>query len=96
MIDMMTGGVTVSKKQTYKKFTRYQYPQNIMILGSTKERRGMSNELMKKLSPMLHCSTNKVRREYLPYMKIMMKNPSLREELITSFNLTPDNLDFLK
>ncbi|MFH0711493.1 MAG: replication factor C large subunit [Candidatus Aenigmatarchaeota archaeon] len=96
MIDMMTAGVTSSKKQTYKKFTRYQYPQNIMILGSTKEKRGMSTELMKKLSTNLHCSTAKVRKEFLPYMKIMMKNENLRDELTSSLNLTPDNLSVLK
>ena len=96
MIDMMTSGVTASKKQTYKKFTRYQYPQNIMILGSTKERRGFSKELLKKLSLNLHCSTDKVRQEYLPYLKIMIKNKGWREELIKAFKLTPDDLSILK
>lgn len=96
MIDMMTSGVTASKRQTYKKFTRYQYPQNIMILGSTKEKRGMSNELMKKLSSNLHCSTKKVRQEYLPYLKIMVKKKELREDLIDNFNLTPDDMSTFK
>lgn len=39
MIDMMTAGVSVSKKDVYRKFTRYQYPANIMILGRTKQLR---------------------------------------------------------
>jgi len=96
MIDMMTSGVTASKKQTYKKFTKYQYPQNIMILGNTKERRGVTSELMKKLSFNLHCSTYKVKQEYLPYLKIIMKKRDMRERIMTSFNLTPDDLSILK
>ena len=70
MIDLMTGGVAVAKKEMYKKFTRYQYPRNIIVLGRTKQMRKEEKERLVELSKQLHCSTAKVRSEFLPYLKI--------------------------
>lgn len=71
MIDFMTSGVALSKKEMYRKFTRYQYPDNIKILGMTKNRRSEDKEKLIELAKQLHCSTKKVRNEFLPYLKIM-------------------------
>ncbi len=80
MIDMMTAGVATAKKEMYRKFTRYEYPNNIMILGRTKMGRKTEKEALLKLSTELHCSTKKIRKEFLPFMKIMVKD----KQFITS------------
>jgi replication factor C large subunit len=80
MIDMMTAGVATAKKDMYRKFTRYEYPNNIMILGRTKLGRRAEKEALLKLSTELHCSTKKIRKEFLPFMKIMVKD----KQFITS------------
>ncbi len=94
MIDLMTGGVAVAKKEMYRKFTRYQYPQNIMMLGRTKGTRAEQKELLKKLSSQLHCSTRKLKMHYLPYFKIILKKPY--KEFMDSLNLTKDEIQLLK
>jgi replication factor C large subunit len=91
MIDMMTCGVTTSKKQTYKKFTRYQYPSNIMILGSTKGDRRTKNEALLRLSTIFHCSTKKVRQEFLPYFRIIFSNSKKRKEFMRNFSLPEED-----
>ena len=73
MIDMMTGGVALSKREAYRKFTRYQYPSKIITLGRTKMQRKEDREELEKLSKTLHCSTRKVRKEFLPYFKMIKK-----------------------
>ena len=70
-IDLMTCGVAVAKKQMYRKFTRYQYPSKIIVLGRTKLMRKEEKEKLLELSKKLHCSTKKVRSEFLPYLKII-------------------------
>lgn len=70
MIDLMTGGVAVAKRNTYRKFTKYQFPSKIKILGQTKLQRKEEKEILLKLSKQLHCSTEKVRKEFLPYLKL--------------------------
>jgi len=74
MIDLMTAGIALSKKEMYRKFTKYEYPKKLVILGSTKELRKEEKELLLKLSQLLHCSTKKVKSEYLPYLKIIFKD----------------------
>ena len=96
MIDLMTAGVAVAKKETYRKFTRYQYPSNIMILGSTKGRRLAAGEVLDKLSHQLHCSNKKIRKDYLPYLKIILKNKKMRKSFSDSFSLQEEELTSLK
>jgi len=69
MIDLMTAGVALSKKEMYRKFTRYQYPSNIIVLGRTKVERREEKERLIELSKQLHCSTKKIRKEFLPFFK---------------------------
>lgn len=70
MIDLMTAGVAVSKKDVYKKFSRYQYPTKIKILSQSKKSRIENKEKLLELSKQLHCSTRKIRSEFLPYFKV--------------------------
>jgi len=85
MIDMMTAGVSVAKKNgMYRKFTRYQYPKNIIILGRTKQMRAEKNEILLKFSEELHCSTKKVRQEFLPFMRMFVKDREIKKILFKS------------
>jgi len=92
MIDEMTAGVAGAKKKVYKKFTRYQYPQNIILLARTKAARNEKREVHTKVSNALHCSTRKFKEYYLPWIKIMFKNRRLKSELLSSLNLTKDEM----
>jgi len=92
MIDLMTAGVSTAKKSMYRKFTRYQYPRNIMILGMTKSTRASASDVLKTLSSELHASKEKIRKEYLPYLRLMLRNKELRNQIITSLNIEKDQL----
>lgn len=71
MLDFMTAGVALSKKNVYRKFSKYEYPDMIKILGITKMRRKEDKEKIASLAKQLHCSSRKVRLYFLPYLKIM-------------------------
>jgi len=70
MIDLMTGGVALSKKEMYRKFSRYEYPDRIKYFGMTKFKRAKEKQQLLELSSQLHCSTKKIRTEFLPYFKL--------------------------
>jgi replication factor C large subunit len=74
MIDLMTGGIATSKKEMYRKFTRYQYPSNIIVLGGSKIERKEEKEKLLQLSKELHCSTRKIRKEFLPFLTLFKNN----------------------
>jgi replication factor C large subunit len=92
MIDLMTAGVSTAKKSMYRKFTRYQYPRNIMILGRTKAARAEASGVLRILSSELHASKEKIRKEYLPYLKIIFRNKKLRSQIVSSLNIDKDQL----
>lgn len=96
MIDLMTGGVATAKKEMYRKFTRYEYPNKLIILGRTKEGRMKEREVFSKLSSRLHCSTRKVRNDFLPFLKIMVKDRRMANSLIASMNMNEEEISLLK
>lgn len=77
MIDLMTGGVAIAKKEMYRKFTKYQYPSKIVMLGQTKFERKEEKEKLLELSRQLHCSTRKIRKDFLPFLRIIFKKTKL-------------------
>jgi len=91
-IDLMTAGVATSKKGIYRKFTRYQYPSNIMTLGRTKEVRGTAKEVLGKIGQQLHCSRRKTKEDFLPYFKIMARNAKFKKEMSESFGIDKEDL----
>ncbi|MCX6821198.1 MAG: replication factor C large subunit, partial [Candidatus Aenigmarchaeota archaeon] len=68
MIDLMTAGVALAKKEMYRKFSRYQYPDRMIFLGRSKVERKEDKEKLMKLSKQFHCSTKKIRKEFLPFL----------------------------
>ncbi len=72
MIDLIAS-VAVCKKDVYRKFTKYQYPDRLRILSQTKFERAFEKEKLDKLAKKLHCSTRKVKTEFLPYLKNILK-----------------------
>jgi len=70
MIDLMTAGVAVAKKEMYRKFSRYQYPDRMIFLGRSKVQRKEEGEKLIELSKQLHCSKKKIREEFLPFIKV--------------------------
>jgi len=93
MIDMMTAGVSTAKKDVYRKFTRYQYPSNIMILGSLKEGKAARFETMGKIAVRCNCSKRKFKSDFLPFLKIMFQNRKFKNDFIRDFGLEKEGLN---
>jgi replication factor C large subunit len=71
MLDLIAA-VTTAKREVYRKFTRYQYPERLKLLSVTKAEREEEQKKLEKLAKKLHCSTRKVKTEYLPYLKHLL------------------------
>jgi len=95
MIDVMTAGVAMAKQEVYKKFTRYQYPGNIIMLGRSKEGRRVVREILKKFSVSNHCSIKKFRSETLPFVKIMMKDMKFKKSISEAYDISKDDVKLL-
>ncbi|MEM1804725.1 MAG: hypothetical protein QXI77_01875, partial [Nanopusillaceae archaeon] len=68
MNDLMTIGVALSKKEMYRKFTKYRPPSILKLLAQTKQIREQEKIKLKEFTEKLHCSTKKIKTEFMPYL----------------------------
>lgn len=81
MIDMLSG-ISLARRAEHHGFVPFQPPDRLIMLGRSKAKRALMNSLCKKLGREFHCSGRIVRRDYLPYLKILLKkNKGLAEQL---------------
>lgn len=96
-IALMSAGVSLSKEDTYKKFTRYQPPQRLKAYGRSKAQRKKMNSISKKLKENLHCSSTKIKTEYIPLFKWLIKNvDNYGKDLQEEYELTEKELKTIK
>ena len=93
MIDLMTAGVALAKKEMYRKFTKYEYPKRLKMFSITKGERKEVSDALRILAEKLHCSTKVIRQEYLPYFKLMKRDKKFRKSLLEF--LTPQQINLL-
>ena len=96
MIDMMSGGVSLAKKEMYRKFTRYNPPKRIVMYGRTKGSRKEVKEICQKMSEILHASSRTILRDYFPYFKLIFKNKKWKENMMNDFNLNKKEMKAIK
>ncbi len=81
MIDMLSG-ISLAKRTEHHGFVPFQPPDRLIRLGRSKAKRAMMDSLCKRLARQFHCSGRIVRRDYLPYLRVLLKNQKgLAEQL---------------
>jgi replication factor C large subunit len=73
-------------------FVLYKPPDKLIMMGRSRASRALMSSLCKKIGAVTHSSAKGVRRDYLPYLKILMK----KEKVIEGIQLTPEELTMLK
>jgi replication factor C large subunit len=73
MTDLMSG-ISVLKGDTHRPpgFRPYARPTRIMMLGRSRARRAMMNSLASRLGEFTHSSRRSVKRDYLPYLRMIL------------------------
>jgi len=87
--DFMGIGVSSSKKETYKKFTKIQTPSIFTLMGRNRGKRNLRDGIAEKMSEKMHVS-HSIAISMFPYMEIMFRNDELAWE-ISDFLELEDN-----
>lgn len=87
--DFMGIGVSSSKKETYKKFTKIQTPTIFTLMGRNRGKRNLRDGIAEKMSKKMHIS-HSIAISMFPYLEIMFKNDELAWE-ISDFLELEDN-----
>ena len=78
--DFMGIGVSSSKHQTYKKFTKIQTPTIFGLMGRNRGKRNLRDDIAEKMSVKMHVS-HAIAISMFPYLEIMFKNSELAWEI---------------
>ena len=78
--DFMGIGVSSSKKETYKKFTKIQTPTIFGLMGRNRGKRNLRDSIAEKMSVKMHVS-HAIAISMFPYLEIMFKNKELAWEI---------------
>lgn len=78
--DFMGIGVSNSKHETYKKFTKIQTPTIFTLMSRNRGKRNLRDEIAEKMSVKLHVS-HSIAISMFPYLEIMFKNDELAWEI---------------
>jgi hypothetical protein len=74
-------------------FTPFRPPDRLALLGQTTQKRALAQSISGKLGGRLHCSGRIIKREYIPFMKYMMKRG---KPVHTEYGLTPEEAEAIK
>lgn len=72
MLDMLSG-ISLIRKDIEHRFVLYRPPDKLIQMFKTKEKRTTLESICKNIGKLTHCSSKIARREYLPFIKIMIK-----------------------
>lgn len=78
--DFMGIGVSNSKHETYKKFTKIQTPTIFSLMSRNRGKRNLRDGIAEKMSVKLHIS-HAIAISMFPYLEIMFKNDELAWEI---------------
>ena len=78
--DFMGIGVSASKHEKYRKFTKIQSPTIFTTMGKNRGKRNLRDGIAEKMSKKMHIS-NSIAISMFPYLEIMFKDPELAWEI---------------
>ena len=95
MIDLVSG-LSLFRSDEKHSFSPYQSPQRIAMLGRSRERREVMDTLCSKLGMFTHSSRRTVKRDYLPYLRIILKKQKKSQKQHEGLFLEPGEEKLIK
>nr|WP_295000065.1 replication factor C large subunit [uncultured Methanobrevibacter sp.] len=89
--DFMGIGVSISKHETYKKFTKIQTPSTFGLMGRSRGKRNLRDAIAEKMAQKMHVS-HSVAISMFPYFEIMFKDNELAWEIADFLELEDDEI----
>lgn len=73
-IDMMTGGVALAKRETYRGYVKYRFPAYLSRMRASKTSRRLDESLCRKIGRYVHMSAERVRYDVAALFAEIFKN----------------------
>ena len=87
--DFMGTGVAMSKRETYKKFTKVQSPGSFSLMGRSRGKRALRDNIAAKMEEKMHVSLE-IAYTMFPYFEIMFQDDKTAWEISDFLELDDD------
>ena len=88
-------GVSVSKRDTYRKFSKVVSPMAFSMMGRTRGKRALRDQIASKMEEKMHVSLQ-VAYTIFPYFEIMFENDEVAWEISDFLELEDDEIKFFR
>ncbi len=93
--DLMSAGVALSKKDTYKKFSRYQYPKTFIAIAQSRKKRATVATITEKMAKKCHGSKGLMEREFFSLLNTTFtKAPEAAAHIASQLELARDEINY--
>jgi replication factor C large subunit len=88
MVDLISCVSAVGNPEARRRWVQYQPPARMVMLGRSKAERALLDSACSKMGAKLHCSNRIVKRDYLPFIRVMArKHRKTKDEMVSCFSL---------
>jgi len=95
-IDLMSAGVSFARKNEKLKFTKYAFPQKILLMAKTKKAREVREGIASVLASHLHISRATAKSDVIPYLQVIFtENPKEAAKIALGLDLTEEMIKYL-
>lgn len=96
VFDMMGPGVAFSRKMYRYRWKAFRSPKRLQLLAQTKRSREVREGIARALAPRLATSRATIKRDVIPYLKVIfMNNPRYAARIAMGYNLTDEMIKWL-
>ena len=88
-------GVSSSKRETYRKFSKVVSPMSFSLMGRTRGKRALRDAIASKMEEKMHVSLQ-VAYTIFPYFEIMFENDEVAWEISDFLELEDDEIKFFR
>ncbi|MFC1801192.1 replication factor C large subunit [Nanoarchaeota archaeon] len=94
---LLSAGISLSKEEKYRTFTKYQRTQRILKLWKAKQKNLKKQSIASKIAQKTHTSTKQAIQNTLPYFQtIFKKDKDYQKQFIDEFNLSKEEVLWLR
>ena len=93
--DFMGVGVSTSKRDTYRKFSKVVSPMSFSLMGRTRGKRALRDQIASKMEEKMHVSLQ-LAYTIFPYFEIMFENDEVAWEISDFLELEDDEIKFFR
>jgi len=95
-IELMSGGVALSRAENPRRWVKYEFPSRIRDLGRTRRSRGIVREIGGKIASKSHCSARSALKSELPYLRVLFSCSAEKAANVSRWlGLTPNEIEFI-